>query len=207
MKNWMAFWTTLSTMAAVVLLCWAIKRPPATSGEVAAWVQAIGSVVAIIVAILIGQSAAKRARHVALEVQNREAAARIEIAIFVASQSRDLAQALERRFHLRGPALSEIDFSSVQEGIDRLPMSELRSGALVAKLLTLRRLVGGLEGLSVEFEGMGGPSLSEPRRMIYRSRLLERSDILLRVYGDIENAAQAALTRLSDTHQESAPGT
>ena len=55
MRNWTSFWLTLGVIGFAVPAFWALERPPQDSGDVAAWVQAIGSIAAIIGAVWIAR--------------------------------------------------------------------------------------------------------------------------------------------------------
>lgn len=176
------------------------------SSIAASWIQAVGSIVAIIAAIVISNDGARRNRHIALEIQNREAAARIEVAIHVANQGRTLVALVGKRFAGGKTTLGEGDFDSVCRAIDGIELADLRSGRLVTALMTLRRLLGPIRKLNDGFEVVGGCGMPRSDLLSFRKELRHRAKVFNRTYDEAVQAAESALTRLSKSHEEPAPG-
>lgn len=200
MTNWTLFWTTLAVVFAVGFAVWISGAPsPGNATEAAAWLQAIGSIGAIVVAILVAQHSAKISRRVALEMQNREAAGRIEVAVHIANQANELRNHLKARINGGARGLGDNDFDSVADAIDVLPFAELRSGLLVAELMTTRRLVRSLHAISQTFESFYG--ILEPAGLeSLKSQFEKKSEALDRTYVRLKGDAAEALKQLSSLH-------
>lgn len=200
MSRWTSFWAAVGLMASVLLLQLALEHPPGTSEEVAAWVQALGSIGAIVAATLIARDSARTSRQIALEMQNREVAGRLEVAVHVASQARDLREILGNR--LAGSSETQLganDFDNVTAAIAALPFAELRSGRLVTNLMALQRVVRMLGSISDHHERVVANAPGADNSKIIEE-FTRRSAALDRIYGEVEKASAEALGRLTDSH-------
>lgn len=170
-----------------------------------AWVQAIGSIMAILAAVWVAQDTARRSRHIALEIRNRDASARIEIAMHIANEARTLmnfaAASLRGTAHMN---LGAGDFQSVREAIDALPFAELSSGRIVAELMTIRRLLGPIERLCDTFNH-AGLSIDKQTRGSLDEEVDRRMAAFERSYEKLEGAVRAAIDRLNQSHSEPPP--
>lgn len=172
-----------------------------------AWVQAIGSVAAIVAAVIVSNQTARRTRHIALEIQNREAASRIEVAIHIANQARTLVNMANDRVSRHGEVtLGAGDFDSVRGAIDALPIADLRSGRLVTCMMTIRRLLGPIQKISEDYESVGGHGVEPTSQKAFDERMAVRLAAFDRTHEDLQLAARAALDRLSESHAQPPPG-
>lgn len=197
---WKHFWIVIGLIAAagVAAAIWTMPEI-GRSNVAAAWVQAVGSVAAIIASVMIGNRAAKKARHAALEVQNREAAGRLEVALHVANQARELLQVLRSRFRGGDTSLGANDFDSVREALQALPFADLRSGPLVKELMTIRRVLGSIQAISARYEDFHGVLGAELLSQL-KSEFERKATALERSYDAAEAAYEAALLRLDALH-------
>jgi len=171
----------------------------------AAWVQAIGSIGAIGVAIWVANDAANRNRHTALEMRNREASTRLEIAHHIANEAKLLVGMAAKS--IRGElniSLGEGDFQSVRDAIDALPFAELTHGRVVVELMTIRRLLGPIEKLC-EANNLVGLAMTKSDQKSMKDELARREAAFDRTFVKMEQAVRDALDRLNRSHDEGSP--
>lgn len=125
-----------AVIAGTLLVGFSVAAKGVFSDVTAAWVQAVGSIWAVLAVWRFSTEEARRAEEAAFQ----QVRSRIETALHVAHEARELARETVAR--LKGPnRLPKHDFEDVRETLDRIPIDKLGSGRLALRVRQLRRLV------------------------------------------------------------------
>jgi hypothetical protein len=191
---WRSFWGAIALMGAagVAAAIWQMPEP-LRNNVAAAWVQAIGSIAAIVAAAFISDRATRDGRKTAFALQNREASGRLEVAMFVAHQVVMLAYLVKARVGGASQAITGSDFDSILDAIDKLPLADLSSGRFVQELLAMRRVLNALKGYVASFEGAKSKSYV---RATFAIAIMDRIATLEKVYVHVEEAYADALEKV-----------
>lgn len=104
----------------------------------AAWVQAIGSVIAILIAIWVDRAAGRRAEK---QSQGQEIK-RLQVARFVSHQLLEAIGAAETAMALPGkPTFDMENFASVSKALEEIPLIDLYTGKSAISVINQRRVV------------------------------------------------------------------
>jgi len=111
--------------------------------DYAAWVQAIGSVLAILVAVWLGDRERRRGIH----DRRRQQAEFTALAVGIARQAEDLISDVSKGLQAGQIAIDPHNFSDVSATMDRLPLDRMPTAEFVLAYVNIRR------GLSSYGEG------------------------------------------------------
>lgn len=161
MRNWQAFWLTVGAMTFAAFASWFAQRTPTTSGEVAAWVQAVGSVAAIVAAVLIARRDRTRTEQRATVGAFNAAAAALAFSTKIIIDADRMTQ--ERSWR---PALVELkrrQLVSARAMLERITISDMPGEVSAAKMLNGFRLLHLAETALVLVEEKMGEGVDYPQ--------------------------------------------
>lgn len=111
-----------------------------TSANAAAWVQAIGSVAAIGVAIAVGRHSAQENRMAALEMRRLNTRSRMDIAYGLAYRAWALCGDVLALIDRRGGTVTVDDLDAVSDALAQMPLADLGDDTFAERVMRCRSL-------------------------------------------------------------------